>query len=483
MGLRELTKNLKTLKERTEQDPFRFFTPTPPQLRFFEDKNPVKILLGGNQIGKTISLCYLMIAYATNRWKYFQIDPPPLDIMLITYSHDQRRIIEKKLWEMLPKDEIHDTIYIQGKGLKGITPVVKFKNGSTIYIRTSGMGLALESATLNLIVIDEPISEMTYNSCIARIIRGGKGYGPNGKRGTLVYSCTPVGGIDTSYIKKLIEDKQISAHYGKLTVADTTPIGCRPLLLEADIKKITDSFLAVDREARISGSLEGIATQNIIYDCFDNDMISPRPVQQSKNIIFSIGIDHGTLPNSQVAILTAIDMEIPAEPKVWVLDEYVSGGAPAEFHAENILNMLERHEIPPAGCMWTGDGEHTGSRGKGKSTLKMSNILLMRAFERLLGLPYKRLPFRIRQAIKYRHSVYFGASVIHSIMSRRHFRIHPRCKKTIHSIRNWTMKRNQSERSRDPAGHCCDALRYAIVSCADMKRGAFSTPQKITLVR
>ena len=174
MGLRELTKNLKTLKERTEQDPFRFFTPTPPQLRFFEDKSPVKILLGGNQIGKTISLCYLMIAYATNRWKYFQIDPPPLDIMLITYSHDQRRIIEKKLWEMLPKDEIHDTIYIQGKGLKGITPVVKFKNGSTIYIRTSGMGLALESATLNLIVIDEPISEMTYNSCIARIIRGGQ---------------------------------------------------------------------------------------------------------------------------------------------------------------------------------------------------------------------------------------------------------------------------------------------------------------------
>ena len=477
----KLAKLSKRLEGRTKIDPFNYFCPTPVQKRFFEDKSAAKILLGGNQIGKTISLCWLMVAYATGKFHYFQVDPPPLDIMLITYSHDQRRIIEKKLWEMLPKEEIFDTVYIQGKGLKGITPVVKFKNGSTIYIRTSGMGLALESATLNLIVIDEPVSEFTYNSCIARTIRGGKGFGPNGKRGTMVYSCTPVG-LDVSYLKELIEKKQISAHYGRLSVEDTTPIGCRPLLNQQDIDKITSNFLPIDREARINGSLDGVAPQNVVYACFEPDMISPRPVLPSKNLHFSIGIDHGTLPNSQVAILAAIDMEDPTEPKVYILDEYVSGGAPAEFHAENILNMLDRHQIPPAGCIWTGDGEHTSGRGK-SGTLKMSNIMLMRAFEKILGLPYKRLPWRIRQCLKYRHSVYFGASIIHSIMSRRQFRIHPRCIHTINSIKNWTLKSNQSERSKDKFGHCADALRYTIVSVADPRKGVFSTPSKFKLVR
>lgn len=478
--IKDLARKVKLLEDRTRVDPFRFFTPTPVQKRFFQDKSPAKILLGGNQIGKTLSLCWLMVAYATGKFHYFKVDPPPLDIMLITYSHDQRRIIEKKLWDMLPKEEIYDTEYIHGKGLKGITPVVKFKNGSTIYIRTSGMGLALESATLNMIVIDEPVTEYTYNSCISRTIRGGKGYGPNGKRGTLVYSCTPVG-LDVTYLKKLIEDKQISAHYGRLSVEDTTPIGCRALLSQADIDSITNNFLPIDREARINGSLEGVAPDNIVYACFEPDMISSRPVSPSKSIHFSIGIDHGTTPNSQVAILAAIDMAIPSEPKVYVLDEYVSGGAPAEYHAENILNMLDKHQIPPAGCIWTGDGEHTSGRGK-TGALKMSNVILMRAFEKIMGLPYKRLPFRIRQCVKYRHSVYFGASVIHAIMSRRQFRIHPRCQHTINSIRNWTLKKTQSERSTNIHGHCADALRYTIVSVADPRKNVFSTPSKFKLV-
>ena len=482
MGLQLLTKKLKTLESRAKNNPSRFFTPTPPQLRFFRDKSPCKILLGGNQIGKTISLCWYMNALATGTFPYFQTDPPPLEIMLITFSHDQRRIIEKKLWEMINLEDVYDTQYIHGKGLKGQVPVIKYRNGSTIYIRTSGMGLALASATLNAVFIDEPIKEETYNEALARTIRSGKGYGPNGKRGTLVYSCTPVGGVDTSYIKRLIENNQLSPTYGKLSVEDTTPIGCRPLLSQKQIDDITHSFLPVDREARISGSLDGIAAEGIIFDNFEDSMINPNPVPPSNNLLFGIGIDHGTQPNSQVAILTAIDMSNHLEPKIWVLDEYVSGGAPAEFHANNILAMLNKHQIPPSSCIWTGDGEHTNGRGK-SGTLKMSNVILMRAFEKIMGLPPKRLTFRIRQTVKYRHSVYFGASLLHSIMSRRMFFIHPRCKKTIHSIKNWTMKRTQSERSRDAHQHCVDALRYGIVNICDPKRNMYSAPQRIQILR
>jgi len=99
----------------------------------------------------------------------------------------------------------------------------------------------------------------------------------------------------------------------------------------------------------------------------------------------------------------------------------------------------------------------------------MSNLVLMRAFERILHLAPKTLPFTIRTAVKYRHSVYFGASMLHAIMTRQQFYVHPRCQKTIESIMSWTMKRNQSERSRDPFGHCIDALRYAVMPVIDYK--------------
>lgn len=483
MSLTNLATHLHQLKARTKHDPFRFFTPTPPQLRFFKDKSPCKILLGGNQIGKTVSLCWYMVALATGRFpqEYHKTDPPPLDLMLITYSHDQRRIIEKKLNDFLNYDELLDTEYVQGKGFRGKVPVVRFKNGSNIYIRTSGMGLALASATLSAVFIDEPVEMDTYNECLARTIRSGKGYGENGKRGIVVYSCTPVGGVDVSYISEMISAGTLSPHYARLSVEDTTPIGCRPLLQEADIKRLTDSFLPIDREARISGSLEGVAPENIIFKCFNDNMISSLSIPNSygRNLRFSMGIDHGSTPNSQVAILAAISLDDGAQnPKIWILDEYVSGGAPAELHAESILNMIGRHQIQPAMIEWVGDGEHRGNK---RGVHKMNNILLMRAFENLLNLGYKQLPFTIRQVVKYRHSVYFGASILHSVMSRGDFRIHPRCKSTIESIKNWTMDRTQAQRSRNRFGHAIDACRYAICNICDPRRSR--TPSKIPIGR
>ena len=137
----------------------------------------------------------------------------------------------------------------------------------------------------------------------------------------------------------------------------------------------------------------------------------------------------------------------------FVLAEYVSGQAPPEHHAQAILEMLRKHGVDPNLCRWTGDGEH-----RGRDQYRMSNIMLMRAFESILGYPPRGLPFTVHRARKGRHSVYVGASILHAIMSRKHFWIRPECEKTIKSIQSWTMKRTQSARSRDPHGHAIDSL-------------------------
>ena len=460
MSVLALARRISSLKERSSADPFSYFRPTKPQKAFIDDPSPIKLLLGGNQTGKTAATCYLLIAHCLGRHHSLETDPPPIEAWLITYSHEQSRTIQQKLYDMIPKESLEDDCeFIRGRGFRGLAPVVRFKNGSLIRVKTCNQKLGLASGSCNLVCIDEPVSWDVFNELLARTLRGGKG----GKRGTLAISMTPVGGVDVSYIEDMVNNQQISCTRSRLTLEDTTPLGLAPILTEEQIKSISDAFLPIDREARINGSFN-VAPVGVIFDTFNDSMVSDRPVARGGDYKFSIGIDHGSLPNSQVALLTCIDMKEPKQPRVYVLDEYVSGKATPEVHARGILNMLDRNGIAPLQCRFTGDTDHNGRAG-----YKMSNLALIRGFESVLNLPHKGLPFRINRAVKKRHSVYFSASMIHAIMSRNHFQINPRCIKTIKSIKNWTMKREQYNRSRDKFGHCIDALRYAVMPIVDYK--------------
>jgi len=465
-------KNVLRLKERSTQDPLRFFCATPPQQAFISDPAPVKMLLGGNQVGKTYATCALLLYHCLNRHPVLKTDPPPIEAWLVTHSHEQSRTIQGKLWDMVPKDELHpDVEFVPGKGFRGLAPVVRFKNGSIIRIKTANQGLGLASATANLICIDEPVDALVFNELLARTLRGGTG----GKSGTLAISMTPVGNVDVQYLRDMIEADRISVHRAALTVKDTTPMGCKPLLSQEQIDTITENFLPIDREQRITGSLD-VTPQGVIFDCFDPvTMISRQPVPPGGDYKFCVGIDHGTQPNTQIAILCCIDMKDPQAPSIYVLDERVGGTGTPEEHAAAVLQMLDDNGVDGKLCTWTGDNTHMGSQKKAK---KMSNLILMRAFERVLRLPPKGLGWTIRTAVKYRHSVYFGASMIHAIMQRRQFYIQPKCKTTISSITNWTMKRSQSDRSKDKYQHSVDALRYCVMPVLDYR---YRPPAKMRL--
>jgi len=287
---------------------------------------------------------------------------------------------------------------------------------------------------------------------------------------------TPVGNVDVAYLKDMVDKGRISCHKAPLTVPATTPIGCKPLLTQQQIDRMAENWLPIDREARLTGSMD-VSPHGIIFDAFSPDMISSAPVPAGGDYKFAVGIDHGHLPGTQIAVLVCIDMKDIQAPRVYVLGETVGGGNTPEHVAQSILDMLQTHSIDPALCTWTGDQAHYATRDR--RAKKMSNGVLMRAFERILSLAPKTLPFTIRTAVKHRHSVYFGASMIHAIQSRKHFYIRPECEKTIKSIQRWTMKRSQSDRSRDPYQHCIDSLRYAILPIIDYR---FKPPAKIRIL-
>ncbi len=461
MTIKHAAKSLRRLSDRTVDNPLLYWVPTAPQYAWLRDKSKCKLLLGGNQVGKTACQVVELLHRCLGTHPYLDTDPPPITAFLITHSHMQSVTIQEKLYDLCPKSALHpDCEFVRSKGFRGIHPVVRFVNGSVIHIKTANQGLGLASATISYVGIDEPVSQFVWGELAARVLRGGAG----GSTGTIGITMTPVG-QDVSYLQKLVEAGQVTCHKAPLTVEATTPRGLRPLLSEQQVKEITSKFLPIDREARINGDWNVGIPEGRIFDCFTDEMISSAPAPVG-NYEFGIGIDHGSTPNSQVAILAAVELTDPNSPKVYILDEYVSGAAPPEAHARAILKMIERNDLQPGQCRWTGDNIHFGSGGQ---TGKMSNSLLMRAFESIGRYPNNNLPWRIRTIRKPRYSVYYGAAMIHSIMARKEFYISPKCERLILSIQRWTMKKNQSARSRDEWGHAIDSMRYCLTPILDRK--------------
>ena len=71
-------------------------------------------------------------------------------------------------------------------------------------------------------------------------------------------TMTPIGGGDLTWLKKLTETKppRVKDIHAPLTVENTTPIDLdgtplESLLLQTDIDRIADTYLSIDRAARL----------------------------------------------------------------------------------------------------------------------------------------------------------------------------------------------------------------------------------------
>ena len=427
-------------------------------------------------MGKTTAISALLIYHCLGWHPAYKVDPPPITAFLITHSIEQSRTIQQKLWDMLPKHLLHpSTVFVRGRGFKGVTPLIRFANDSIIRIKTANQGIGLASASLSLCVIDEPVTPDVFSECLARITRGGAA----GRSGMLAMSMTPIG-IDVTYLKTMIDEGKITSTRAPLTVEATRPKGLAPIMSKAQIERMIQNYLPIDREQRIMGSFD-VAPQGVIFDKFDpTTMIIDRYPPAGPLYQYAIGIDHGSQPGTEVAVLAAIDQRTdPQNPKIYMMDEYTSGsGATPEDHARGMLEMVRRNNLRPEVIRWTGDGDHFGSRGN-KTAMHMSNLVLMRAFEKVLKIPHRTLRFTVRRAIKKRHSVYISASLIYAIQARGHFYIRPACQRLIQSIQKWTMKRQSSARSVDVHGHHIDAMRYCLLPTLD--RVGYNSPQKIRI--
>ena len=463
INIASITKTLLKMRDVANADPLAWFTPTKPQLAFLQSTAPITLFRAGNQLGKTAAGAAEMIFYALNRHPYKNIPDGPKEIWVIVHSWEQSKTVQGKIYDLIPPAELADGCeYVPGKGFKGKTPIISFKNGSLVRIKTTNQGtLGVASGTVDMVWVDEPPPVSIFGELAARLLR---------KRGRMVMTMTPIG-QDCGYLKQMVDDGKIHDIVAALNIENVTPLGCRSLLTQQDIDRIADTYLPLDRQARLEGSWEAGRPDGLVFECFSEEMISDAPCPNDGDYRFSIGIDHGSLPGAQAVILCAIDMTESDNPHVYVLDEYYSGGnqnerSMAETHARAILRMLSRNGLTPnMVTRWTGDIAHRGGRHGGR----MSNAMLRSALEHVLEYPQGTMPFRIHTAHKPRWSVYYGCQLLHDRMMKKRFTVHPRCETLIRSFRRWTLKKSGSMDARSEHKHALDALRYSVVPIIDIK--------------
>ena len=455
MSLAHLAGAVQAAKERADIRPLDFIRWTPPQRAWLSDSSPVKLMRGGNQVGKTYAQCAEVIWRCLGTHPFIETHEPPIEAWLITHSWEQSVAVQGKLWELLPKDALTpDTEYNAGKGFRGKVPIVRFKNGSLIRIKTTNQGtLGLASATVHYVGIDEPPPPAVFSELSARVMRN---------KGTIGITLTPVG-RPVEWLRQMVEDGMITDHPAPLTVENCTPEGGRTLVSQQQIDDISGRYLAIDRDARLLGAWECINPERC-FDKFDESHISADPPPGGRKIEICVGMDHGADAGSQVAVLTAID-RYGEHPAIWVLDEYTSGSVPPAVHAEGILTMLRRNGLTwKAVDLWVGDRGYGGKRWGGA----MSNSRLSRAFESAMQIGGGMLPFTIRTAWKPRGSVYQG---VHESMVRDNFRVHPRCVQLIRSLKHHQM-------IDDHTKHSVDSLRYSLEL---ITKGQLYQPQNLKM--
>lgn len=455
--LRRLTLEL---DRRARDNPLQWMQWLPGQHAFLRSTSKRTIFRAGFQwAGKTQAGAAELIYRMTGRHPFKPVRPPPIRAWVVCGALLQSRIIQERVWQLVPKSEVAPgCVFDPAKGaFVGQVPRLILRNGSIAEFRSGGAkGANLTSGTLDYIWNDEPPeSEVVFDDLQKRLAR---------KNGDLFLTFTPLH-RPVDYLRERVEKGLIEDLHFKLTPENLIPVGStRPMTLSdgtpmdadwiAEKRAETSPLLAPvildgDWETRYQGAyFDGAWKGQGLVDSHIHTR-APRGT-----VRVCIGIDHGHRPGKQVIYIILVDEEhVSGHPNVYVLDEYVDEGGAAlpERDARGLLSMLDRH-----GMTWSsvdhafGDRVHLPGSGSQKS-----NRDLQVQIAKILKISPDDVHPPIRTVKKGADSRSVGERWLYQAMVRGTFGVHPRCRRLIEAIPKYT---GRDDEWKDPI----DALRYGL---------------------
>jgi len=452
------------IADRAEAQPLRWMRWLPVQHKYLGSVERFRLLRAGNQaLGKTTVALADLALHALGEHPYRPCGEAG-EYWVICASWSQSIAIQAKLHALLPAARLHpDTVYTSARGFRGKNPAVEVQHAgggySMIRFRTTQQGtLNLAGATIHGALFDEPpASEAVYAEVVKRVLSTG---------GWVSIAMTPIG-APIQWIREAASDGRIWDLHQPLTPEALIPIGSsRPRRLgdgtvcdQAWIAQIEAQTPSYEIPVRVHGEWE-VRTTDRYFDVFrsSGDRAHVHTHAPGGDVKLSLGIDHGSQPGKQIAVLVAVT-ESSAYPRIYVVDHYVdtSGAATPEDDAAGILAMLHRHGLKWRDLSFVyGDIVHM----KG-SVRQKSNADLARHLCRRLGLAPDTLWPQIR-TVKQGRANQRGAIRIasrwlyHQAVRDEGIGVHPRCTRLIEAIDRYHPDRDDDY--KDPV----DALRYAL---------------------
>ena len=449
------------MSARRAANPIRYIRWLPTQRGFLASGSKCKQIRAGNQWGGK-STCALaeVIGRCTGEHpipghRYDVVPGPGFEAWVICDSWSQAVTVMGKLWALLPKDALHpDTYYDPRTGFRGKNPLVQFRNGAIIRIKTANQDpKSLASGTIDVALFDEPPPSMRVFTEVQSRLQA--------KGGVLLLAYTPVN-APVEYLRAMCEDGHIEDHWTPLTPEALIPVGYDRPMRGQDGQLRDEGWIAALRAqvppdqapVVIDGEWE-FRARGAYFEGAWSQITMVHENWPTGDFNLHLGMDFGTLPGKQIALLICVTGDAE-NAHVYVLDEYVDtlGTATTRMDARGILAMLTRNRQTwkDLHCAY-GDRTHMPGREEQKSVRDLSLAILREMASTTKLDP----PLRSAKSGAGRGAgaVDVGGRWLRTAMLEARFAVHPRCAKLIASLPKYSG-------ADDGWKDALDALRYGI---------------------
>lgn len=451
---------------------------TNPQSAFLNDPRTLLVLWGCNGAGKSVVLA----EYARRAIEGTLANPVadgPVSVGLFGETWQQLGSTIKYFWDSVDKRWFREKVHFQDGQLAGqrmpIYDVIDGPGkGSVLRMGTFSAGAQrLAGPRYHYVIADEPFPHQIFAELWPRLL---------GRNGQLRMGFTPTLGTahKLEYLWDLVDDPK-ATFAGEiqvpLTLDAVTPRGGLaeiPWMTQEEIDRFERGCPAQVRDCRM-GRSRVPETAARFFDAYGSHLHNQPDLGRlaELNARVGIGIDHGSKPGAQRAVMIATAI-VKGKSKVWVLDEYKADGrTETDDDARGIMSMIERHGLRLEDVdHWVGDRAHHGDKYGGKK----SNLRLMQAFSRLRSVDPKKtrtwrrkLPKPLSSMYvprKYDGSIWDGCEILHRLMVADPYMIEfsPACVHLHEDLLEWRGDR------ADPHKDGIDALRYIVVDMTREKR-------------
>jgi phage terminase large subunit-like protein len=437
------------LKRLRETNAALSFHPYPKQREFLDILSHVKVLLGGNQVGKSCTGSYEIGFHLTGRypkdWKGIRFDRPVTIWVAGETSFRVRDTIQEKLFGeigrygtgFIPLDCIDESLIIRKPGIPysiDRASIAHISGGrSSIQFFSYKQGREdYQGSTVDIIWFDEEPPEDIHNECKMRImVRGGY----------MLFTFTPLMGITPLY-DNLIQDETVIKVW--VSIDDVTHIP----------KESLETAYAGMSEYEKQARKYGIATQGTgkVFQ-FDESEYVCEDFEISRHWRKIGGLDIG-LSHPTAAVALAIDDESGC---YYIYKEYCQSGPSPREHSVQLSPWNVEFAMDP-----TAWNRQIGSR---ESTAKMYQAEGLRVFKAF-------------------HDVDPSITKIRMLISEGRFWIFESCKHLLKELRTYRTREGADGKQKiiKLNDDIVDSARYAVMASAKASISGKQAPSKVTVV-